>query len=53
MFLYLVKHNYIKTYGGSGCIATPFLTSALDGGDWSASSTAAVLPGKEPPVLIG
>jgi hypothetical protein len=27
----------MKTYGGSGDIAPPFLTSALDEGDWSAS----------------
>jgi hypothetical protein len=27
----------MKTYGGSGGIAPPFLTLALDGGEWSAS----------------
>jgi hypothetical protein len=31
-----------------------FLTSALDGGDWSESRSGCVLaPGKGPPVLIG
>jgi hypothetical protein len=38
----------MKTYGGSGGIAPPFLTLALDGGEW----LAAVPPGKEPPVAI-
>jgi hypothetical protein len=27
----------MKIYGGTGCIAPPFFTSALDGSDWSAS----------------
>jgi hypothetical protein len=27
----------MKTYGGSGGVAPSFLTSAVDGGDWSAS----------------
>jgi hypothetical protein len=27
----------MKTYKGSGGIDLPFLTSTLDGGDWSAS----------------
>jgi hypothetical protein len=27
----------MKTYGGVGGIASPFLTSALDGGEWSVS----------------
>jgi hypothetical protein len=40
----------MKTYGGSEGIAPPFFTSALSGGEWS---TAALLPGKEPPVPIG
>jgi len=30
-----------------------FLTSALDGGEWSASLPAALLPGKEPLIPIG
>jgi hypothetical protein len=31
---------------GSGGIAPPFLTSALDGGEWSASSTGRFTPGE-------
>jgi hypothetical protein len=30
-----------------------FLTSALDGSEWSASAPAAFPQGKEPPVSIG
>jgi hypothetical protein len=33
----LVKHNATKTCWGSEDINLPFLTSALDGGEWSAS----------------
>jgi hypothetical protein len=41
MFLCLMK-----TYGGSGCIAPQFLTSALDGGEWSASRPGRFTPGE-------
>jgi hypothetical protein len=30
-------HHAMEKYGGSADIAPPFLTSALDGGEWSAS----------------
>jgi hypothetical protein len=36
----LIKHHAMKTYGGEE-ITHPFLTSALDGAQWSAS-----LPGR-------
>jgi hypothetical protein len=36
----------MKTYGGSGVIAPQFLTSALDGGDWSASRLCRFIPGE-------
>jgi hypothetical protein len=32
----LIKHYAMKTWGCGG-IAPPFLTSAVDGGEWSAS----------------
>jgi hypothetical protein len=34
-------------------VAPPFLTSALDGGEWSASRLSRFPPGKELPVPIG
>jgi hypothetical protein len=37
----------------SGGIAPPFFTSALGGGEWSASRPTALSPGKELPVPIG
>jgi hypothetical protein len=37
---------------GSGGTAPSFLTSELDGGEWSASRPGRFTPGKEPPVLI-
>jgi hypothetical protein len=36
----------MKTYGGSGGIAPPFLTSALDGGEWSGSHPGRFIPGE-------
>jgi hypothetical protein len=42
----------MKTWGNGG-IAPPFLTSALDEGEWSASRLGSLLPRKEPPVPIG
>jgi hypothetical protein len=35
----------MKKYGGSGCIAPPFLTFALEGGEWSASHPGYFTPG--------
>jgi hypothetical protein len=34
---------------GSGGIAPPFLTSALDGGEWSASRLGHFIPGERAP----
>jgi hypothetical protein len=34
----------MKRYGGSGGIAPPFLISALDGSEWSASRPGEVVP---------
>jgi hypothetical protein len=36
----------MKTYGGSGGIAPPFLTSELVGGEWSASRPGRFIPGE-------
>jgi hypothetical protein len=41
----------MKTYWGSGGIAPPFLTLAIDGGDWSAYNPATLLSWKELLVL--
>jgi hypothetical protein len=35
----------MKTWG-SGCVAPPFLTSALDGGEWSVSHSDRSTPGE-------
>jgi hypothetical protein len=35
--------------GGSGRTAPPFLTSALDGGEWSASRPGLFIPGERAP----
>jgi hypothetical protein len=37
---------------GTGCIAPPFLTSALDGSEWSASRPDRFPPVKEPWCLL-
>jgi hypothetical protein len=42
----------MKTWG-SGCIAPPFLTSASDGGGWSASHSSRITPGEERSVPTG
>jgi hypothetical protein len=42
----LIKHHAIKTYWGSGGKLRVFLSSALDGGEWSASR-----PGRRVPPL--
>jgi hypothetical protein len=38
---------------GSGGIAPPFLTSALDGGEWSGLRLSLFTPGKESLIPIG
>jgi hypothetical protein len=44
----LAKYHAMKTYWGMEVYLHAFLTSALDGGEWSASP-----PGKEPLLHIG
>jgi hypothetical protein len=43
----------MKAYGGVDAKIYILLTSALVGGEWSASPTAALPPGNEAPVPIG
>jgi hypothetical protein len=38
---------------GSGCIGPPFLTSTLDGGEWSASRLGVFTPGEFGPITDG
>jgi hypothetical protein len=40
----------MKVYGGVDVYTHIFLTSAVDGGEWSASRPARFTPGKEPSV---
>jgi hypothetical protein len=48
-----VPLHAMKALGGIGCIAPTHSTSALDGGEWSASRPGrALAPGKRPPVPI-
>jgi hypothetical protein len=49
----LIKHYAMKTYGGSGGIAPPFLTSTLDGDEWSASRPCRFTLRERAPVPIG
>jgi hypothetical protein len=42
-----------KDIWGSGGIAPPFLTSALDGGEWSASRSGRFITRERPPPLSG
>jgi hypothetical protein len=50
--LFLTKHHAMKAYWGGGgwtCSSTHSLTSALDGGEWSASQPGRFTPrGKRP-----
>jgi hypothetical protein len=54
LLLYLInsapRHEDIW---GSGGIAPPLMTSALDGGEWTASRPDRCNPGKEPHAPIG
>jgi hypothetical protein len=36
----------MKTHGGSGCIAPPFLISTSDGDEWPVYAPAGLPPGK-------
>jgi hypothetical protein len=42
----VLKHHAMKTYGG---IDPPFLTSTLDGGEWSNSRPGRFTPGERAP----
>jgi len=42
----LIKHHTMKTCGGMEVQLHEFLTSALDGGDWSASPPGRFTPGR-------
>jgi len=42
----LTEYRAIKAYWGSRGIISAFLTSALDGGEWSASRRDRITPGK-------
>jgi hypothetical protein len=63
LLAYIYIYIYIKsspatchggTWGERRYSSYSFLTSALDGGEWSASRPGRTLPpGKEPPVPIG
>jgi hypothetical protein len=48
--LFLTKHEAMKAYWGSGSIAPHILTTALDGGEWSASRPGRFTPREEDPV---
>jgi hypothetical protein len=50
--LNLIKHYAMKAYGGVDVQIHIFLTSALVGGEWSASRSGRFTPGKELPVPI-
>jgi hypothetical protein len=47
--LCLTKYHAMKAYWGSGRIAPPFITSVLDGGEWSASCNGRFTPGERAP----
>jgi hypothetical protein len=51
--LCLIKYYAMKAYGGVDVQIDIFLTTALAGGERSASRPGRFTPGKEPPVLIG
>jgi hypothetical protein len=47
--LYLTKHHAMKTYWGVEVYLHAFLTSALDGGEWSASRPGHFTPKERAP----
>jgi len=50
--LCLIKHHTVKTIGDVEVCLQWFLTWKLNGGEWSASLPAALLPSKDPSVII-
>jgi hypothetical protein len=48
--LYLTKHHSMKAYWGVAVQFHAFLTSALDGGEWSASGTGRFISRERAPV---
>jgi hypothetical protein len=52
-FAFLLPRGKGKDVWGSGGKGQPFLTSSLDGGEWSVSRPGRFTPGKDPPVPIG
>jgi hypothetical protein len=49
LFLCFAKRHSVKTYWGWSYSTTHSLTSALEGGEWSASRSGRFTPAKEPP----
>jgi hypothetical protein len=50
LFLFLISYALChEDIWGSGGIAPPFLTSAIDGGEWSASRPCHFIPGEGAP----
>jgi len=47
----VLKHQAFKVFNGSGG-EVPSITSAVDGGEWSASRPGRLPPGKDLPVPI-
>jgi hypothetical protein len=51
--LCLTKHHAMKTYWGMEVYLHAFLTSALDGGEWSASRPSRFTPRERAPWIGG
>jgi hypothetical protein len=45
----LIKHYAMNTYGGVDVQIQVFLTSAVDGGEWSLSGSDRFIPGEKAP----
>jgi hypothetical protein len=48
----LIMHYAMKSHGGSGGVALPVLTSALEGVSIQLHAPAALPPGKQPPTPV-
>jgi hypothetical protein len=53
LYLCLIKHHTMETYGGVESTAPHILMSALYGGEWTASHSGCFTLRKEPPVSCG